>query len=106
VTVEETGAHAGREVDRLAPEVLEQERHAAEGAVRQPGGDRRTSDRLLHVDDGSDGPVGGDHPLQRHVEQLVGCGLTTAHERSETQTVEVVVLLESHGTHRVTGPVQ
>lgn len=66
---EQPGTHRRREVDGLATEVFQQEGHAGEGARRQTRCDRRTGDRLLHVDDGAEA-VGGHGLGEGGVEQL------------------------------------
>src|SRR3954451_17100208 len=89
-------SRAGREIDRLATEVLDQEGHAGEGAVGQTGLDRPPGPVGLLVDDSCNSVIGACRSLQREVQQLARGDLSVANECGQTETVELAVFVEAH----------
>ncbi|EPX82720.1 hypothetical protein ruthe_03181 [Rubellimicrobium thermophilum DSM 16684] len=79
-----------RKADRLGPQILEQEGHAAEGPARQAVADGAARLPLLQQDDGIEGGVAGSHPLQRRIEQIVGADLAGCDKGGKAKRVVIV----------------
>ena len=77
-----------------AVQVFEQERHAPERPVRQPGGDGLARTVVPLPDDGVDGAVAGLDALDGGVQQLLGRDLTLAHQLGQPEPIVLFVLCE------------
>ncbi|MGY4418867.1 hypothetical protein ACVWY2_001292 [Bradyrhizobium sp. JR6.1] len=93
--LQQTGARRGAgALEQI--EILQQERHAGEGAVRQPLGDLALGVVVMLDDDCVDLRIDGGRARNRLVEQLPCRDVLVADELGETDRVVVAEFLESH----------
>src|SRR4051795_12823576 len=95
IVLEDAGARGGpRTLEKI--QVLEQERHAAEGAVRKPPVDLRSRVLVVFYDDGIDLRIDLVCARDGFVQQLVRTDLFGPDEIGEAEPVMAAVFLDGH----------